>query len=161
MNEDRNIKMSLETARKMWNEKDELVCAWLLENFTKQELEGKKGITWEEAFTGDGWFILGDSKVIEINECSTVDKNKNIHLTEAHAKASLAFAQLSYIVNKANEGKERQGVTYTVLRENNDLVGNSQIVSRHQLEFYTAEDRNISMVENKELWEDYHMMVKK
>lgn len=170
---ERNIKMSLETAKKTYQvfngmhtestlyEPLRPLYDDIVKNFTKSELEGKKGITWEEAFTGEGWFICTDSAIKCEGVLPCVPGNHNVFLTEAHAKSALAFAQLSFIVAKANEGKGFKGHYHTISKLNNKLQGDEWSSLRHHLEFFTAEDRDISMVENKELWEQYHMIERK
>jgi hypothetical protein len=140
----------------------------LLENFTKEELEGKKGFTWEESFE-PGYYI----KEAEINYPSSLKKikidkacNKEPHVwfknqfrTEKQALSALAFAQLSHIVAKYNEGKEigrRDGYFSVTRMESGELdLVRSYGLRGLGLEFCREEDGLVSMETNKELWEQY------
>lgn len=153
------VGMSLETARQMYKENNEITNKWLLENFTKEELEPKKGFTWYDSFSGNGVLITQNSNFCDVLNYANRHHNKNIFLTEKHAKSALAFAQLSHICNKYNEGKKRWNEVYCVGNYKNYL--SDDIISDHvklQLEFYKREDAKTSMEVNRQLWLDYWMI---
>lgn len=161
---EKSIKMSLETARKLWNDNkvDGYVplIDFLLENFTKEELEGKKGFIWEESFDDacDGYYVSSNAQV-SIFAGRACSQNKNIFKTEAQAKSALAFAQLSHIVAKYNEGKESSGDVYVVYFEfSSGLWVGGVSLTAHHLTFYTKRDAQVSIEVNRELWNDYWMI---
>ena len=154
------FKMSLETAREFYKDATEITKKWLLENFTKEELEGKKGFTWEDSFSGKGYWIDENSN-IRLSEILTCGHfSKNAFLTEAHAKSALAFAQLSHIVAKYNEGKIKQQFHYTIDNCSGTLLVDSWSNIKSILMFYTVEDARTSLEVNRELWEQYWMIEK-
>lgn len=181
---EKQIKMSLETAREMWNnemrlrDKYNLNCTpmakWLLENFTKEELEDKKGYTWEESFKPGFVVESHPSKLkVIIEKCVDPvarDHFKNQYATEKQAKSALAFAQLTHIVAKYNEGKNirRMGcdsllTVYHVFayKETGELQFNAVCEGNYPiqfLEFYDHEDAKISIKVNRELWKQYWMI---
>lgn len=155
----KQIKMSLETARQMHKTADETTKKWLLENFTKEELEPKKGFTWEDSFNPGGCWIESDSKIVYEEASKPHDTHKNVFLTEKHAKSALAFAQLSHIVAKYNEGKEMQNRVYTVdAYRIGTLSVNERFNYVNKLEFYKEDDAKTSMKVNRQLWLDYWMI---
>jgi hypothetical protein len=152
------VEMSLETARQMYKENNEITNKWLLENFTKEELEPKRGFTWEESFKGRGVCINGSAKVCGVENYSNNPHNKHVFLTDKHAKSTLAFAQLSHIVERYNQGKTRHSVIYTIDNNRGNLTKNSYVDCKSHFEFHTQEDRDISMEVNRQLWLDYWMI---
>jgi hypothetical protein len=156
-NMNKKIEMSLESARQMYKEGNETTNKWLLENFTKEELERKKGFTWEESYNGKGFYITGNSDIVKWN--STIGHtHKNVFLTEKHAKSALAFAQLSHIVNKYNVGKEMGEYRHTIYSYRKHIHTATNDGYSHQLEFYALEDAKTSMEVNRQLWLDYWMI---
>lgn len=97
----KKIEMSLEAARRFYKDGDQDTKMWLLENFTKEELEPKKG------------FTLSDCVYSKMT-CYTLWP-----LNEKYKKSMDAFSELSHIVNKYNEGKERGGGSLCSTRVNN------------------------------------------
>jgi len=140
---EKNIKMSLETARQMYKEGNETTNKWLLENFTKEELEPKKG------------FTLSDCVYSKMT-CYTLWP-----LNEKYKKSMDAFSELSHIVNKYNEGKEMGDTVFSVdynKADGGSLQVNNYIYMKSTFEFNTKEDALISMEVNRQLWLDYWMI---
>lgn len=168
---EKQVKMSLETAREWYelakeNEisgKTNPAIKFLEENFTKEELEGKKGFTWEESFDGGGWYIGDGSDISAVTNGDKDETNKDVFKTKAQAKSALAFAQLSHIVAKYNEGKKFGDVVFCVRRGPiglyTDAIHEIYVVS--QLPFATQQDAQISMEVNRQLWLDYWMIEEK
>jgi len=154
----KQIEMSLETARQMYKGGTEMTKKWLLENFTKEELEPKKGFTWEESFKGEGYFIETYSCIEFTHTSPTTRKNRNVFLTEKHAKSALAFAQLSHIVNKYNKGKEYDKYYYSIWIDDKSLQINLWSIDAPHLCFLDFEDAKTSMEVNRQLWLDYWMI---
>jgi len=180
---EKQIKMSLEMARELAK-----VCAdnegapfgslskLLLENFTLEELRGKEGFSWEDSFA-PGFIIKNTNSEAANSFCepyigkcwnpSSDNKHfKNQYKTEAQAKSALAFAQLSHIVDRYNQGKASGSAVYTISTAlcqqttNNPLyVRKVQYVSNvAHLLFFTEQDAETSLRVNKQLWIDYWMI---
>ncbi len=179
---EKQIKMSLTTAREIYKQltdmrvidksgeatlsrnqtpNEALLQLWLLENFTKEELEEKKGFSWEDSFDGDGYYISPNSDVIKTT-CNHTEKHcKNIFKTREQAESALAFAQLTHICAKYNNHPTNPEQKYlnTILCINNRLVCNEYHHNQKlPLFFYTRENAKTSMEVNRELWEKYHMI---
>lgn len=157
----KSITMSLKTARDIYKEGTEIAKQWLLENFTKEELEGNKGYTWGESFE-DGFWIDTDSIIKPSAGAGKGQTNKNIFRTKQQAESALAFAQLSHIVAKYNEGEQPPiDVLYTIgLSFSKPVVTSAPASSYGQqhLMFYKSEDAETSLLVNRELWEKYWMV---
>lgn len=167
---EKTIKMSLETAKELWRgeikkrDEENLNCTplakWLLENFTKEELEGKKGFTFNDCYPIDGFYIHSIGDIRPAIYSSVSDNSKNVFKTEAQAKSALAFAQLSHIVAKYNEGKERDAITYKIrpsVKIGEQLEVADNIIFYH-LMFYYISDAETSLEVNRQLWLDYWMI---
>jgi len=176
---EKNIKMSLDAARQMYKEGNETTNKWLLENFTKEELEPKKGFTWEDSYGGVGFYVMGNSSISNWSGGIICGQHKNVFLTEKHAKSALAFAQLSHIVNKYNEGKELEHCGDMVYDQHKDFITKTEYydvyyyVTKYDgknlginsfrfnfmnLYFKRREDAKTSMEVNRQLWLDYWMI---
>jgi len=139
----KQIEISLEAARQMYKEGNETTNKWLLENFTKEELEPKKGFNWEDVHR-DKW--------PQHLYCI-------VPLTDKHEKSMTAFSKLSHIVNRYNQGKERGAEVYAVHGSTiNGLEVDTFGRFGHQLEFYSQESAQISAEVNRQLWLDYWMI---
>jgi len=169
----KQIKMSVDTARAWYklakeNNADGIttpVISWLLENFTKEELEPKKGFTWEESFDRKGYYIDNASSIINLEHvCSdgvSFDGNKNVFKTHEQAESTLAFAQLSHIVAKYNEGKNLEGIMFSVYPSSVELLWVCVDIHNYLgISFNLREDALTSMEVNRELWEQYWLIKK-
>jgi len=153
------VEMSLETARQMYKENNEITNKWLLENFTKEELEPKKGFTWEESLSKEGYYINSSCNIEETKIVSKAPNLRDVFLTEKHAKSALAFAQLSHIVERYNQGKNEGEVFFMVEGyKNGKLAVNHWYNVNCHFKFYTIEDAETSMEVNRQLWLDYWMI---
>lgn len=171
-NMEKQIKMSLETARttyKVLMQSDKLTMAetvlstLLLENFTKEELEGKKGFTWEESFNGNGHYLSLGSRITSARNYLIKEDNKAVFKTKEQAESALAFAQLTHIVAKYNKtAKSGHGWIYispSIYNEGELTVinANHKHISSH-LYFLNQEDALTSIEVNRELWLKYWMI---
>lgn len=172
---EKQITMSLDTARKIKAEHDfckdvnaglnlglSALYNLVIENFTEEELKGRpKGFTWEESFGGVGYEIIHDV-VMQQNVCGDGPKSckyKDLFKTAAQAESALAFAQLSHIVAKYNEGKVKGQSTFFVASDKNGLVcvpGFDDNITG--LDFYYRDDAKLSMIANRELWLKFLMV---
>lgn len=163
-NMEKQIKMSLETAREIYRDRNltnSIMLQWLLENFTKEELEGKKGFTWEESFNGKGWYIGIDGFIYKDGLLTTIHQNRNHFKTKEQAESALAFAQLTHIVAKSNS--ERIGSwLYSIVPD--QITGKLKVCecinkfAYKGLTFLEEKDAKQSLITNKELWEKYWMI---
>lgn len=164
-NMEKQIKMSLETARRLWSQlppvindnANAFIYRTLKENFTQEELEGDKGFTWEESFDGSGYFLNASASINQTIGSSADDKNKNTFKTKKQAESALAFAQLSHIVAKHNEGKIRSGGVWIMFYNlaSEDIEFKYTQYRESQLEFYTEKDAKISRDKNMYLWKKF------
>ena len=168
---EKQIKMSLETAREMY--RDLNMCPsthlrnLLEDNFTKEELEGKKGFTWEDSFSGSGWYIDNTSNVHEVKidvYPKVLSFNKNVFKTKEQAESALAFAQLSHIVPMYNNHPTHPShKDYYCIMSTGDKLWIRKVVNKEHITtlfFYNEENAATSLEVNKELWEKYHMIQK-
>lgn len=160
------IKMSLETARKFWkDDKAEPLKQWLLENFTKEELEQKEGFVWEDCYPLTGFYFDNKPESGIIQQVSGksllfVNCNKHVYKTEAQAKAAIAFAQLSHIVAKYNEGKtrERKCICFAIALSSAGKDPLEVCIVRYTgetlLVFEKMKDAELSLKVNNALWRE-------
>lgn len=189
-NKERTLKISLEQARKIWKERSDCsggmeisaalnaIHGLLLENFTREELEDKKGYTWEESFKPGYSFIINEEGKASILTCSIkepIEKCKFQFRREKQALSALAFAQLSHIVFHYNKGKSfLKGPNCQYQYWFIDIIDDSSLGGPRLLNviaqtnyvksaarglfFARNEDSLESMEFNKELWEQYLMI---
>ena len=177
MKEERTLKMSLETAKELYKQcidnpalSNGVYKNWLLQNFTKEELEGNKGYTWEESYAPGGYYICADANGILVKKVinsERLDHFKSVFRTEKEALSALAFAQLSHICAKYNSNAEirlpERGMVkfYSVVPDSTHnlllLYETSERNSTH-LPFNKKEDAIISKDVNSELWKQFWML---
>lgn len=172
-NKERTLKISLEVAREWYkiakqHDVSNPAMKMLLENFTKEELEGEKGYTWEESFKpGYQLDSTGLNRVV-IRKCSNKvaqDHFKDQFRTEDQALSALAFAQLSHIVEKYNGNKNFDIVNGSCVcyiihvdftgKINYTTFGSDANKRIPSLAFINKEDVQNSLVFNKDLWKQY------
>lgn len=175
----RPITMSIETARKVWGSvkprvtdlgngytttsnsgPNDLMATILLDNFSKEELEGKEGFTWEESFQSGYALETNFSKLrVDIKKCSNPvaqEHFKDQFRTEKQALSALAFAQLSHICAKANEGKPlSKNYVGVVRRQVDELIFCERNKDEYHLYFHETKDAETSLRVNRALWEQY------
>lgn len=188
---EKTLKMSVETARELWKEvkdsfiedsvnlkfptfektneiKGVAIKKLLLENFTKEELEPKKGFTWEESFdkVNRGFYVDDGAKIKQASNTFPINGNENVFKTEKQAKSALAFSQLSHIVDKYNSHEPSKKFicangdlfSIAVERYTKGLI----VVCKHRgyalLQFKSEEDAITSLEVNRVLWEQYWML---
>lgn len=161
----KTIKMSLDTALEWYklakqNESNNTqpAISWLLENFTKEELEPKKGFTWEESFNMDGFYIKSGDSIREVTDLLVTDGHKHVFKTKEQAESALAFAQLTHIVAKYNEGKSKEKCFYTIYKNAGCLCVCMDPQDYLGISFIDEKDAILSMEVNNELWEKYWMI---
>lgn len=167
---EKNIKMSLESARKLWKSANEghgygsrdFVLSLLGENFTKEELEGCDGYTWEDSFSGDGYEIsqVEDYAPIvgKVSYGGAFDYCKHLFRTENQSLSALAFAQLSHIVAKYNDCRGAPAYEFWVIERIDLELGITKSRVFHHLSFNNFDDCRKSLLTNRKLWEQYWMI---
>ena len=91
---ERQIKMTIEEAKKLYENGGDDIKNLLLTTFTKEELESpKKPKDWEDLLTVEGYLVTGNSRTTYI-EGYCYKRSKNIFPKREQAEASLALAQL-------------------------------------------------------------------
>lgn len=182
----RAINISLEMAKGLWkicnmHLGDENSNEWikrLFENFTKAELEGKEGFSWEDSVSEGFYIHQNQGKIFESGTMNRKgEPEKVIFKTEKQALSALAFAQLTHIVTKYNEGKQPESrfsqswgemlyYTYEVKRFHHaaqftiiehELTKDKSLHSYH-LGFCYKKDAEISLRVNAELWNQYWIL---
>ena len=121
-----------------------------VENSTLGDIAFKKiekGLpkTWEELKIVSGWYVSAGSKIREIiTDANPADRN--VFSTEEQAKASIALAQLSQLIQVYNDGwvadyTDKQ-VNYSISFYNNDIFIDYHIGFSNFLTFKTEAIRN-------------------
>ncbi len=173
---EKQIKISLELAREIWEQQPKhngdfkiikqtnTIEKLLLENFTREELEFKKGLTWIDCFDSIGFIIDEDSDIVGVRS-SNFEQNtrnlKNVFKTREQTKSALAFAQLSHIVceyNKLNIAKS--DVRFAICNNNGELWVKEININFNwfHLTFNYYDDCSTCLKSNIELWKDYWMI---
>lgn len=188
--DERTLKMSVELAREVWKTlpmskqgiqpdldfREQALANVLLSSFTLEELEGKKGYSWEESYNHHQvWQIYKDTvRRAPSSELYKALFRREIYKTEKQALSALAFAQLSHIVAKYNHdkcflaGPNCRYVYFEIFIEqhvNSDLKLNYAVAQTNiekllviGLKFADPDDAKQSLITNKQLWEQYWMI---
>jgi hypothetical protein len=137
----KNVKLSLEVARKMYASNDESVKAFALENYSKEELEKPKrpntviGMPAQKVFYVSTHSYVGNVDTSD----KTCGLDINLWNTEAEAEACLALAQLTRLRDAWNEQPLHEWCDWNtanlkkhsvVLESNRIVVFGSTYVSR-------------------------------
>ena len=101
----KNVKLSLEVARKMYASNDESVKAFALENYSKEELEKpKRPNTVIGMELNNTFYVCSTSQIGTINGSQkTFASDLNSWNTKEEAQACLALAQLARLRDAWNE----------------------------------------------------------
>ena len=103
--ETRNVKISLETAKRWYNGTDNELKELAVQTYpevAKKELPK----SWEDLETIKGYFVERWSKVEDVESTFCKETEKNIFATKEQAEASIAMAQLSQLMKVYNDGWE-------------------------------------------------------
>jgi hypothetical protein len=170
---EKTIKISLDTAKQLieafefsansGDERSKSICKLVYDNFTKKELESKKGYTFNDCKVGEGYFISNNGyapKHTKFDE-NRSPYSKEVYKTEKQAFAACAFSQLTHIVAKYNEGKKFGNTCHQI-----GIASNGELLIRHtivfcpeiNLCFADEDDAKTSFEINRELWKQYWMI---
>lgn len=131
----------------------------------------KKNPIWDDIESIEGVWIDGSSNIcqhISLNPTNGLYSglDKNVFLTEKHAKAALAIAQISQLMPyyggevTDKEWHEYDKAKYVIVRGGHELVRRIGYTNYEFVAFRTEEDRTrfMSREENMRLVRDYFMM---
>lgn len=120
--------------------------------------------TWEGLGNISGVFIGARSEFFEDSCIPTSNNNRNVFLTEKHAKSALAMAQISQLIPyyggeiTNDEWKDSSIRKYIIFRKMS-YVGRCEAYSNYEfLAFHTAEQRDEFLKNNEQLVKDYLMI---
>ena len=120
--------------------------------------------TWEDLGNISGVFIGARSVFFEDSCIPTSNNNRNVFLTEKHAKSALAMAQISQLIPyyggeiTNDEWKDSSIRKYIIFRKMS-YVGRCEAYSNYEfLAFHTAEQRDEFLKNNEQLVKDYLMI---
>lgn len=120
--------------------------------------------TWEGLGNITGVFIGAISEFFEASGVPASNSNRNIFLTEKHAKSALAMAQISQLIPyyggeiTNDEWKDSSIRKYIIFRKMS-YVERCEAYSNYEfLAFHTAEQRDEFLKNNEQLVKDYLMI---
>lgn len=141
------------------------------ENSTFECIKFKKKIkvnTWQDIPKLQGFYTLGDSKIVELDEeCHNVfptNENRNVFLNKKYLKSALALAQISQLMpyyggEVTNEEWEKDNYKYSIDISNGKIY-ESICRCKHIVAFHTKKQLNkfLSFPENVQLIKDLYMI---
>lgn len=120
--------------------------------------------TWEDLGNISGVFIGAGSEFFEDSCIPTSNNNRNVFLTEKHAKSALAMAQISQLIpyyggKITNDEWEDCSIRKYIIFRKMSYVGRCEAYSNYEfLAFHTAEQRDEFLKNNEQLVKDYLMI---
>lgn len=120
--------------------------------------------TWEGLGNISGVFIGGRSEFFEASCVPASNSNRNVFLTEKHAKSALAMAQISQLIpyyggKITNDEWEDCSIRKYIIFRKMGCVGKCEAYSNYEfLAFHTAEQRDEFLKNNEQLVKDYLMI---
>ena len=164
-NMERNLKMTVKQAQKLYKEQPEM-RELLLTTFTKEELECVVLKGWYELgdYINEGWFI---DEISSIHQKNVLRANftKRYFATEKQAKSALAMAQLSQLMKDLGDecnvdwSDYNKQTKYTIIRHNIFLTYPTATVNGFSfLAFKTAGVCCEFAVKHDRLIRDYFML---
>lgn len=161
---ERNLKLTIEQAQKIYKEQPEM-RELLLTTFTKEELVGYILKDWEDLNDINGYYISASSNILQI-DCMGIrsNYNRNIFATEKQAKSALAMAQLSQFMKDLGDEcdidwEDAANVKYTITRQKNTIISETYYCRHYNfLTFKTVKIRDAFMKKHKRLIKDYFMI---
>lgn len=120
--------------------------------------------TWEGLGNITGVFIGGRSEFFEASGVPASNSNRNVFLTEKHAKSALAMAQISQLIpyyggKITNDEWEDCSIRKYIIFRKMSCVGRCEAYSNYEfLAFHTAEQRDEFLKNNEQLVKDYLMI---
>lgn len=122
-----------------------------------------KTLTFKDIKYIDGYYINTNSNIYEVDQAND-STNRNVFLTEKHAKSALAMAQISQLI--PHYGKEitdeewnNQDIPKFVLSRNGNGIKSDTLWNTYEfIAFHTKEQRDDFLKYNERLVRDYFML---
>lgn len=122
-----------------------------------------KTLTFKDIKYIDGYYINTHSDICEIDQAND-STNRNVFLTEKHAKSALAMAQISQLIPHyggeiTDEEWNNQDIPKFILyRKNNSIKDDTMWNTYKFIAFHTKEQRDDFLKYNERLVRDYFML---
>lgn len=119
---------------------------------------------WEDLNRISGCYIADNCIIRPATNVTTNGENKNVFLTEKHAKSALAMAQISQLIPfyggeiTDEEWKDSDMKKYVITRDCNEIKSVVNYIKYEFLAFHTEEQRNVFLKNNEQLVKDYLMI---
>ena len=160
--EERNVKISIDTAKKWYNGEDESLKEIALQAFSESELKNNVKV-WNDLLTISekirGCFIESDSFTAEKTILS--NRDKCVFVDEKHAKSALAMAQISQLMPYYTEPIARNEGNWVIIADGHgDFITQQYNYKSNPniLRFKTIEQANDFLNNNEQLVRDYFMI---
>ena len=119
---------------------------------------------WEDLKRISGYYIVENCIIRSATNVTTNGENKNVFLTEKHAKSALAMAQISQLIPfyggeiTDEEWKDSDMKKYVITRDGNEIRSVANYTRHEFLAFHTSEQRDEFLKNNEQLVKDYLMI---
>lgn len=119
---------------------------------------------WEDLNRISGCYIADNCIIRPATNVIANKENKNVFLTEKHAKSALAMAQISQLMPyyggeiTDEEWKDSDMKKYVITRDCNEIKSVVNYIKYEFLAFHTEEQRNVFLKNNEQLVKDYLMI---
>lgn len=156
--------MTLQDAKKLYNLENPEFKEIALRYFSETELMNEQlPVCWEDLSVVGGYYISSGSSICAFVSDVTTDSERNIFATEKQAKSALAFAQLSQLANRMNDGWEPDWEDNDERKFTVHCVGGLFRISiwfkdHCHIAFKTEEMAKFSLKNHAELWKQYWMV---
>ena len=164
--EERNVKISIETARKWYNSEDDSLKGIALQAFSEEELSETEVKVWDDLLklknkSRGAW--IGDSSFLHCNCRIMENTDKNVFVDYKHAKSALAMAQISQLMpyyggRITDEEWGNRDFKQVIKRVHNDIVCIDTQCNYHLLAFHTIEQQKEFLKNNEQLVKEYLML---
>ncbi len=155
MNNKKPVFLSLETAKEMYNNPNDSLRKFALENFTKEELEAKElPKSFKELKLLHGYFIDGASQILLHTGNHSHLFHKNVFPTKELAEASLALSQLLQLRDiyngdwKVDLNNEGEITRHSIYNRYNQISKTSYSGGTNACLSFKSEDLRDQFVEN-------------
>ena len=161
--ESRNVKVSLETAKR-WYEQGGEFKEMALSAFTEDELNPIRN-EWNDRIIAygtrfvSGWYLGSNDVFKDMNEANT---DRSTYRTEKQAKSALAYAQLTQLMalpeyngDWVPDWKNSIQLKHCIEMDSMDIVPVTFSTSYSKLSFKTTEIRNRFLENNYDLLKEY------
>lgn len=157
MNKEKEVRITIPEGYEIDQEKSTFDCI----KFKKKELY----CTWNDLPRVNGVYLTTTSRLVPTSK-KKEDQDKNVFLSDKHAKAALAMAQISQLMPyyggeiTEEEWMNEDIVKYTIVVADDRIIKSSNLDIRHLLAFHTIEQRDkfLSFPENERLVKDFYMV---